>query len=110
MISSWVLRRLYLRSFYCFSNIYAVVKAQPKKPVPRYVDTVKGTTHDLIPSGLESIYIHSKKFGKTPNYVLNFMKRRVLDEQEKQDDELTSAQPACRYITHEERDKLLQVS
>lgn len=87
-----------------------MVKAQPKKPVPRYVDSVKGATHDLIPSGLESIYIHSKKFGKTPTYVLNFMKKRVLDDQEKQDDELTSAQPACRYITHEERDKLLQVS
>lgn len=87
-------------------NIRSVVKAQPKRPSARYVDTRKGDFHNVHGSGLLPTYIYQPKFGTVPNYIL-----RRADEIKAEDEmarlEEMRRQPICRFITHDERQEIL---
>lgn len=42
------------------TNFINAINSCPKQPVPRHVDTVKGDTFDLKPSGWMPIYVYKK--------------------------------------------------
>lgn len=90
-------------------NIKRVTSAAPRCPVPKYCDTRRGDFHTLVPSGLVPIYVCQPKFGKCPKYIVKRREQRVKDE-EKARKEAIKNQPKCRFITAEEREKLLSVS
>lgn len=41
-------------------NAVENIMSVPKQPQKKYVDTKKGDTQNLIPSGMEPIYVHKK--------------------------------------------------
>ena len=51
------------------TNAIENIRAIPKKPVPKYVDSPWGTAHNLEGSGLVPQYIHKREYGKTPEYL-----------------------------------------
>lgn len=89
-------------------NIKRVVSAAPNCPKPRYCDTRYGDFHDLQKSGLVPIYLLQQKFGKCPGYIV---KRRQMEakREQKAKDEAIEKQPKCRFISFEEREKILGV-
>lgn len=89
-------------------NIKRVVSAVPIRPKPRYCDTKTGDFHDLEKSGLVPIYRLQQKFGKCPGYIV---KRRQLEakKEQKAKDEAMEKQTKCRFVTPEEREKILGV-
>ncbi|CAH1237787.1 ENKUR [Branchiostoma lanceolatum] len=63
------------------TNAVENIMSVPKKPVAKYVDTPKGATFNLDPSGLNPKYVQKKDYGKTPEY-LNRRKEEVQRAQE----------------------------
>lgn len=90
-------------------NIKRVVSAEPTHPIPKYCDTRRGDYQYLVPSGLVPIYVCQPKFGKCPKYIIK-RREQVLKDEEKARKEAIQKQPKCRFITPEEREKLLSVS
>lgn len=89
-------------------NIKQVVCAAPKRPKPKFCDTRNGDFHDLEKSGLAPVYIYAKKFGKCPGYIINKRRQEIQKEMHARNEELEK-QPKCRYISPEDRAKLLGV-
>lgn len=87
-------------------NIRSVVKANPRRPSARYVDTRKGDFHYVQGSGLLPTYIYQPKFGNVPNYLLRRTKELSAEEERIRREEI-SRQPKCRYVTHDERQEIL---
>lgn len=50
-------------------NAVENIMSVPKRPAKNFVDTKKGDTQPLEPSGLEPKYILKKDFGETPEYI-----------------------------------------
>lgn len=100
------------KSFECKNfkkeNIKCVVSATPKRPKPKFCDTRKGDFHDLERSGLAPVYVYSKKYGKCPGYIVKKRHEQIQKEMNARNEELEK-QPKCRYISPEERAKLLGV-
>lgn len=88
-------------------NIKTVVNLKPKDPEPRVAVDHHGETKRLS-DGLEPIYIKSSSFGKTPQYLKQFIKKRQQLYQ-MQKDAIGVEQPKCRYIRKDEREELLKV-
>ncbi|KAG7208300.1 hypothetical protein KM043_014540 [Ampulex compressa] len=89
-------------------NVLCVQRASARKPKKRYVDTRFGDSHPLEPSGLYPTYVHKKGYGSAPSIHRRRRKEREasarqLSEERRKDEERKS----CRYITEEERAKLL---
>ena len=42
------------------TNAVENITSVPKKPAKKFADTKNGDTHNLIPSGLEPVYVHKK--------------------------------------------------
>lgn len=95
------------KNFICL-NIKHVLKQKPKEPERKVVIERYGESKELS-RGLEPQYIYSSVFGKTPRYLQHIIEERAKQEQLKKDAS-GSEQPMCRYITREEREKLLAVS
>lgn len=87
-------------------NIRTVVKAHPRRPSARYVDTRKGDFHDVHGSGLLPTYIYQPKFGNVPHYLVRRIKEITAEEENARREEI-SRQPKCRYVTRDERRKIL---
>lgn len=87
-------------------NIRSVVKAHPRRPSARYVDTRKGDFHEVHGSGMLPTYIYQSKFGKVPNYLLRRIKE-ISAEEEKARQEEIKRQPKCRFVTRDERNEIL---
>lgn len=62
-------RKDYSIKDYIYDNARSIAIMPPRRPVPRYVDDRKGTTHLLEPSGLLHRYVHKDEFGKIPYYL-----------------------------------------
>lgn len=90
-------------------NIKAAIKAHPKRPLPRYIDTRIGDRHDVVKSGLMPTHVYQPKFGKLPKYLMKRI-RDAAQQAELHRDEEARKQPLCRYLTQEERSDLLGVS
>ena len=45
------------------TNAVENITSVPKKPEKKFVDTRNGDSHNLIPSGLEPMYVHKKVSG-----------------------------------------------
>lgn len=89
-------------------NIKQVVCATAKRPKPKFCDTRNGDFHDLEKSGLAPVYVYAKKFGKCPGYIIKKKREEIQKEMHARNEELEK-QPKCRYISSEERAKLLGV-
>lgn len=89
-------------------NIKQVVSAVPVRPKPKFCDTRKGDFHDLVKSGLAPVYVYSKKFGKCPRYIVKKRQEETNRAMNARNEELEK-QPKCRYISPEERVKVLGV-
>lgn len=84
-------------------------KMTAKEPVPKVVVDEKGTVVPLK-AAMEPIYIKLSKFGRTPKYLKRFLEEREKEYQMKKDASRRLAQPLCKYITRDEREKLLNVN
>nr|KAG5709343.1 hypothetical protein BaRGS_029192 [Batillaria attramentaria] len=51
------------------TNAVEAITSVPAKPEKKFADTRIGDTHNLIPSGLEPVFVHKKDFGEVPNYL-----------------------------------------
>lgn len=89
-------------------NVKNAITMPPKIPKRRTVIERFGEAK-LLEQGLEPKYISSKLFGRTPNYLKKEIKiREKLLQTQK--DIIGVNQPKCRYITRDEREKLLEVN
>lgn len=89
-------------------NVNAAIKSAPVRPIPRYVDTRNGDSHDLKRSGCMPHYLYGSSFGKLPKYLIKRIRDTANEEQMFRDAEVRK-QPLCRYVTQEERSELLGV-
>ncbi|XP_074035133.1 enkurin [Leptinotarsa decemlineata] len=86
-------------------NIQNITKMKAKEPVPKVVVDRVGTSKPLKPS-LEPVYIKLPRFGRTPKYLVRFIQAKEKEYQMKKDASGVQ-QPLCKYITRDEREKLL---
>ena len=89
-------------------NIENAEKMKPREPCKKVITGRLGTSTKLH-AGLQPVHIYSKGFGKLPPYLETMIKRKEKMEQLKQEAE-TKVVSKCRYVTREEREKLLTVS
>lgn len=89
-------------------NIKRVLSAEPRRPLPRFVDTKNGDKNMVEGSGLMPMHVFSTKFGKIPPYLVKRM-RDAANQENVLRDEQARVQPKYRYITQEERGELLCV-
>ncbi|XP_060535785.1 enkurin [Cylas formicarius] len=87
-------------------NVRVISQMKPKEPEHRIVTDKNGNTTKPELCGLEPVYIKLPIFGRTPNYLIRFNKTKEKEYQMKKDRSGTE-QPKCRYITRDEREKLL---
>lgn len=64
------------------TNAVNNITSVPRKPEKKFVDTRRGDTHNLIPSGLEPLYVHKKDFGETPNYIIKRIEEMTKAQQD----------------------------
>lgn len=88
-------------------NIKCVLSMKPKEPEQKVVLNRYGESTPLK-RGLEPIYIKTEVYGRTPKYLNRFI-RMQQQKYQIQKDFSGVEQPRCRYITSEEREKLMQV-
>lgn len=98
----------YVPKKFITKNVRSVLRMRPKEPETNIVLDRYGTKKNLK-EGLEPRFIHHKVFGKTPIYLKNVIAQREETIQEERDD-IGLIQPKCKYITSEEREKLLTVT
>ncbi|XP_052120088.1 serine/arginine repetitive matrix protein 2 isoform X2 [Frankliniella occidentalis] len=87
-------------------NIQNAVRAVPRQPPARAVDTRRGSTLLMETSGLEPKYIFRKDYGKVPEYLC----RRLQQEEEARQEaerRRESVKPLLRHISEEERLSLI---
>ncbi|VEN53666.1 unnamed protein product [Callosobruchus maculatus] len=87
-------------------NIKAAKNMKVKEPDPRTVIDNRGKSIEMHKAGLEPVYIKAMTFGRTPKYLERFMAIREAEYQKKKDSTGVQ-QPLCRYITRDQREKLL---
>lgn len=87
-------------------NIRSVVKAHPRRPSARYVDTRKGDFHEVKGSGLLPTHIYQPKFGNVPRYLVRRVKEISAQEESARREEI-SRQQKCRFVTQNERQEIL---
>ncbi|XP_045464246.1 enkurin [Harmonia axyridis] len=88
------------------SNIKKVLELKSKIPEKKVAFNNKGDSRPLIRE-VDPIYIYSKYYGKTPPYLQNYIENQHKEHLMKRDTEGVE-QPKCRYITREDREKLLE--
>nr|CAD7417271.1 unnamed protein product [Timema poppensis] len=91
-------------------NVARVVKAVPRQPRRKFVDTRRGDFHDLETSGLLPRYIYSKTLGRVPGYLLRRLSEQEEGQRGKEERKHQHQGPTPRYITESERRSLLEVS
>lgn len=87
-------------------NIREVSALTTRKPIPRYVDSHRGDFHELQTSGLTPIYTHRPTFGRVPKYLKKRIKELKMEEEIARQKEINK-QPLCRYVTQDERQKVI---
>lgn len=87
-------------------NIKKTVEKKPKIPEQKVAVSCKGDLRPLRREG-DPIYIYSKHYGKTPPYLKYYIQNSHKEHRMKRDI-LDVEQPKCRYVTREEREKLLE--
>lgn len=90
------------------TNAVENITAVPKLPAKKFVDTRHGDSHNLIPSGLEAVYVHKKEFGEVPTYLVK-RNEEVRKAQEEYDQYVLDRFKvgALRKLTGDERDAIL---
>ncbi|CAG5134770.1 unnamed protein product [Candidula unifasciata] len=90
------------------TNAVENITSVPKHPVKRIVDTRRGDTQNLIPSGLEPVYVHKKEFGEVPVYLTK-RREEVKRAQDEYDQYVAESfkRGALRQLTEEERGAIL---
>lgn len=91
------------KNFIC-TNAVENITAVPKLPAKKFVDTKNGDTQNLIPSGVEPVYVHKKDFGEVPMYLTK-RKEEVKRAQEEYDQYISEQikRTALRQLSHDER-------
>ncbi|KAK7109176.1 enkurin-like [Littorina saxatilis] len=86
------------------TNAVENITSVPKKPAKKFVDTKNGDAHNLIPSGLQPVFVHKKNFGEVPVY-LNKRNEEVKRAQEEYDAYVSEhfRRGALRSLTNDER-------
>lgn len=90
------------------TNAVESINAVAKKPTEKYVDTVKGATHALAPSGLVPRYLQKKDYGKTPIYLTK--RKEEMEEAQREYEEFiekSQREGALKQIPDEEREEIL---
>ena len=64
------------------TNAVENITSVPKKPEKKFADTRIGDTHNLIPSGLEPVFVH-KKVGITFAFLIYPIQLQISDERVK---------------------------
>jgi hypothetical protein len=54
---------------FLLKNALQTVRMPPKRPVPYYIDDVRGSRHPYCTSGLERMFVYKEDFGKIPQYL-----------------------------------------
>ncbi|KAL3276223.1 hypothetical protein HHI36_020939 [Cryptolaemus montrouzieri] len=88
------------------ANIKKVLELKPKIPEKKVVFDRTGASRPLIRE-VDPVYIYSKYYGKTPPYLKCYIENQHKEHLIKRDTEGVE-QPKCRYITRENREKLLE--
>ncbi|CAG7834203.1 unnamed protein product [Allacma fusca] len=91
-------------------NTVSAIRQPAKIPSPRFVDEVKGTTHNWCKSGMARKYVCRHDYGMIPGYLAQrklelqdkFNQEKYASEQAKRD-----AQEKCRHLNEQERQTLL---
>lgn len=53
------------------TNAVEAITSVPTKPEKKFADTRIGDTHNLIPSGLEPVFVHKRDYGDVPKYLVH---------------------------------------
>lgn len=90
------------------TNAVENITSVPKKPAKKFADTKNGDTHNLIPSGLEPVYVHKKDFGDVPQY-LSKRKEEMARAQQEYDEYVAEhfRRGALRSISTEDRQAII---
>ncbi|KAL3314918.1 hypothetical protein Ciccas_006450 [Cichlidogyrus casuarinus] len=90
-------------------NVAENVMSVPKRPHKFIVDTVNGDKYDLIPSGLEKVYVSKNNYGCIPNYLMQ-KKEQVRHAQEEYDRYMREMKErsALKQLTEVERQEILR--
>ncbi|KAK6166622.1 hypothetical protein SNE40_023272 [Patella caerulea] len=90
------------------NNAVQNITSVPKRPEKKYVDTRNGDAHNLIPSGLEPIYVQKKEFGEVPTY-LQKRKDEMIQAQEEYNQYVSEymRRGAMQKLTEDERKAIL---
>ncbi|XP_001607200.1 enkurin [Nasonia vitripennis] len=99
-------------------NVENAKRLRPKRPEPVFVDTRKGDRQRLMTSGLQPIYVYKKNFGEVPSQVKRSKsapwsikeksEHRRAEYEQYVKEKLAEEKSRCRYITEDERSKLLE--
>lgn len=90
------------------TNAVENIMSNAKKPVPKYVDTAKGKTNLLEPSGLVPKYLKKQDFGEVPMYIKK--RNAEVKEAQREYDEYVRErmkQGAMKQLTDAERDEMI---
>lgn len=90
------------------TNAVEAITAVPSKPKKKFVDTRHGDAHNLVPSGLEPVYVHKKEYGEVPVY-LDKRKKEMKRAQEEYDAYIAEyyQRGALRRLTQEEMQTII---
>jgi len=90
------------------TNAVENIMSVPKRPAANFVDTAKGSTHPLEPSGLVPKYLNKKGYGDVPDY-LRKRTTEVKRAQEEYDEYIKEhyRQGAMKQLTDGERQAVL---
>ncbi|XP_076460904.1 enkurin-like [Babylonia areolata] len=90
------------------TNAVENITSVPKKPEKKFADTRNGDTHNLIPSGLEPVFVHKKDFGETPHYLIK-RREEMQRAQEEYDAYIAEhfRRGALRCLTVDERRSII---
>ncbi|XP_038044913.1 enkurin-like [Patiria miniata] len=90
------------------TNAVENIMSVPKKPAANFVDTAKGSTHPLEPSGLVPKYLNKKGYGDVPDY-LRKRNGEVKRAQEEYDEYIKEhyRRGAMKHLTEGERQAVL---
>ncbi|XP_058808147.1 enkurin-like [Phymastichus coffea] len=95
-------------------NVELANQLKAKLPEFKHVDTRRGDTYELMPSGLMPVYVHKKNFGEVPpNLKRNKSAPASRRHERSSRDVIPEERPvnkksACKYITEDERANLLK--
>ncbi|ESP01923.1 hypothetical protein LOTGIDRAFT_199949 [Lottia gigantea] len=90
------------------TNAVQNITSVPKRPEKKYVDTRNGDAHNLIPSGLEPVYVQKKEFGEVPEYIVK-RKEEMIKAQDEYNQYVAEymRRGAMQKLTEDERRAIL---